>query len=288
MPIRVLIADDQAMVRTGLRLILETQPDLQVIAEAADGAEAIALTREHAPDVVLMDVRMPHTDGIEATRQLLRAAPPPGPRVLIVTTFDQDDYVYPALRAGASGFILKNTPAADLIAGIRAVAAGDGLLSPTVTGRLIERFARWTPPGTTADAATAQVQLTAREQEVWRLVARGLTNAQIARQLVISDTTVKSHVASLLAKLNLHDRVQAVILAYETGFVQPGPQLAGPKSLSAEPRRLVTFTIALTTKESGAPDGKVLRQALFSWAFFRPPASSTRRRRPPSPSAHRA
>jgi DNA-binding NarL/FixJ family response regulator len=228
--IRVLIADDQAMVRTGFRLILETQHDLHVVAEAADGTEAVALAREHAPDIVLMDVRMPRTDGIDATRQLLRAGPPPGPRVLIVTTFDLDEYVYAALRAGASGFVLKNTPAADLIAGIRAVTAGDGLLSPSVTGRLIQRFARWAPPGNTPAATGTPVPLTSREQQVWRLIARGLSNTQIGRQLVISDTTVKSHVSSLLAKLSLHDRVQAVVLAYETGFVQPGPQAADPST----------------------------------------------------------
>jgi DNA-binding NarL/FixJ family response regulator len=216
MPIRVLIADDQVMVRTGFRMILQAQRDLEVVAEAADGVEAVEQAARHTPDVVLMDIRMPRMDGLEATRQLVGT----GPRVLILTTFDLDEYVFAALRAGASGFLLKNAAAHDLITGIRVIAAGDGLLAPSVTGRLISRFAAWAD---SRPATAPPVSLTPREEQVWRLVARGMSNAQIATELVVSEATVKSHVASLLAKLDLHDRVQAVVLAYESGFVRPGP-----------------------------------------------------------------
>jgi DNA-binding NarL/FixJ family response regulator len=217
MPIRVLIADDQELVRTGFRMILQAQPDMQVAGEAADGIEAIELAARHSPDVVLMDIRMPRLDGLQATQRLAGT----GPRVLILTTFDLDEYVFAALRAGASGFLLKNAPATELLTGVRVVAAGDGLLAPSVTGRLIAHFTRWSA-ATNADPAPP-VSLTPREEQVWRLIAQGLPNAQIAARLVLAETTVKSHVASLLTKLGVHDRVQAVVLAYETGFVRPGP-----------------------------------------------------------------
>jgi DNA-binding NarL/FixJ family response regulator len=212
--VRVLIADDQALVRTGFRKILESEPDLEVVGEAGDGAEAIERVTVLRPDVVLMDIRMPHVDGLEATRRLAGRT-----RVLILTTFDIDEYVYEALRAGASGFLLKDAPADQLITGIRVVARGDSLLAPAVTRRLIEQFARRPLPS--ARPATV-AELTARELEVLRLLARGLSNAEIAHELIIGDATVKTHVARLLQKLGLRDRVQAVVLAYESGLVQPG------------------------------------------------------------------
>jgi DNA-binding NarL/FixJ family response regulator len=216
--VAVLIADDQALVRAGFRMILEAQPDLRVLGEAANGAEAVDLARQTQPDVVLMDIRMPSMNGLEATRRLL-AGPPPRPRVVILTTFDLDEYVFEALQAGASGFLLKDTPPERLAAGIRAVAAGEALLTPSVTTRLIESFvlvnSRVPPPAELDD-------LTPRELEILRLMAGGLSNAEIAQQLVVSATTVKTHVARVLAKLGLRDRVQAVVLAYETGIVQPG------------------------------------------------------------------
>ena len=214
-----LIADDQEMVRVGFSAWLAAQPGLAVIGQAADGAEAVSKSRQLSPDVVLMDVRMPVMDGLQATRQILNSASPARPRVLMLTTFDLDEYVYEALRAGASGFLLKDAPVDELVHAVRVVAAGDALLAPSVTRRLIADFARqrpatWQPPST-LDA------LTAREQEVLRLIARGLSNAEISDTLVISEQTTKSHVSHILAKLNLRDRAQAVVVAYETGLVTP-------------------------------------------------------------------
>jgi DNA-binding NarL/FixJ family response regulator len=216
MTIRVLLADDQELVRAGFRMILETQANIQVVGEAADGVEAVAATRRLRPEVVLMDIRMPNLDGLEATKQIVAAGS--GSRVVILTTFDLDEYVYQALAAGASGFLLKNAPPEQLISAVHVVAAGDGLLAPSITRRVIEQFTRLPRPGVT----DTLVGLTAREREVLQLVARGLSNAEIAAQLVVSDATVKSHVAHLLAKLQLRDRVQAVVLAYESGLVRPG------------------------------------------------------------------
>jgi DNA-binding NarL/FixJ family response regulator len=216
MTIRVLLADDQELVRAGFRMILETQADIEVVGEAGDGVEAVAATRRLGPDVVLMDIRMPNLDGLQATKQI--AAARSGSRVVILTTFDLDEYVYQALAAGASGFLLKNAPPEQLISAVRVVAAGDGLLAPSITRRVIEQFARLPPPGGT-DALEG---LTDRERQVLQLVARGLSNAEIAAELFVSDATVKSHVAHLLAKLQLRDRVQAVVLAYESGLVRPG------------------------------------------------------------------
>jgi DNA-binding NarL/FixJ family response regulator len=212
--IRVLLADDQALVRGGFRLILQAEPDIEVAGEAADGQQAVAAALQTRPDVVLMDIRMPVLDGIEATRRLI---PQLGAtRVVMLTTFDLDDYVVDAFRAGASGFLLKTAPPPQLVAAIRTVHAGDGLLAPASTRRLIEQSARPLAP------APALGTLTAREHDVLRLLARGLTNAEIAAELVVEPSTVKSHVASLLAKLNLRDRVQAVVFAYESGLVHPG------------------------------------------------------------------
>jgi len=215
--IRVLLADDQALVRAGFRLILGAEPDIDVVGEAADGREAVALARRVEPDVVLMDIRMPEVDGIEATRQIARPAGG-GPAVLVLTTFDLDAYVYEALRAGASGFLLKDAPEEQLVMGIRVVADGGSLFAPAVTRRLIERFA-----GSARRAAPPAVdELTPREAVILTLVARGLSNAEIAEQLIVSQHTVKSHVAHILGKLGLRDRVQAVVLAYEAGLVRPG------------------------------------------------------------------
>jgi DNA-binding NarL/FixJ family response regulator len=212
--IRVLLADDQALVRGGIRLILESEPDIKVVAEAQDGNQAVTSALDSQPDLVLMDIRMPLVDGIEATRRLV---PRLGhTRVVMLTTFDLDDYVVDAFRAGASGFLLKTAPPAQLVAAVRTVQAGDALLAPASTRRLIEQFARPSGPAPTLDA------LTAREYDVLRLLARGLTNAEIAGQLVVEPSTVKSHVASVLAKLSLRDRVQAVVFAYENGLVRPG------------------------------------------------------------------
>jgi DNA-binding NarL/FixJ family response regulator len=218
--IRVIIADDQALVRAGFRMVVESRPDLEVVGEAADGAGAVALAAETRPDVVLMDIRMPVMDGIEATRRITSLDGDPQPRVLILTTFDLDQYVYDALRAGAAGFLLKDVPPAELAAAIRTVAAGDALLAPAVTRRLIERYVGLPAPRRADPGVLAE--LSAREGEVLRLIARGHTNQQIAEQLVLSTATVKSHVAHLLMKLGLRDRTQAVVLAYETGFVTPG------------------------------------------------------------------
>ncbi len=210
--IRVVIADDQALVRAGFRLIVQSQPDMQVAGEAADGQEAIDLVKSERPDVVLMDIRMPRVDGIEATRQVASLT-----RVVILTTFELDEYVFDALGAGASAFLLKAAPPEDLIKAIRVVAAGEALLAPSVTRRLIEEFAKRPEP---APTKSKQLEtLTERESEVLREVARGLSNAEIAQRLHVSETTVKTHVAHLLDKLELRDRVQAVILAYEAGLV---------------------------------------------------------------------
>jgi DNA-binding NarL/FixJ family response regulator len=222
-PIRVLIADDQTLVRAGFRMVVESRQDLCVVGEAGDGESAVALASSVRPDVVLMDVRMPVLDGIEATRQIMQRDLEPRPHILILTTFDLDSYVYDALRAGASGFLLKDTPPQDLVAAIRTVAAGEALLAPSVTRRLIERFVAMPAPRIAAPPRSEVLaDLTPREADVLRLLARGLSNREIADQLVVSTTTVKSHVARLLMKLDLHDRTQAVVVAYETGFVKPG------------------------------------------------------------------
>ena len=216
--IRVLVADDQALVRGSFRLLVETDPGLQVIGEAATGAEAVEITARDKPDVVLMDVRMPVMDGIEATRRITGAEQTAETRVLILTTFDLDDYVYAALRAGASGFLLKDTPPGDLLAAIRVIAAGDALLAPPITRRLIAEFARRPQPGKQPAAALDGV--TDREREVLTLIGRGLSNDEIAQALHITMATTKTHVSRLLAKLGARDRAQLVIAAYETGLIQ--------------------------------------------------------------------
>ncbi|HYN93549.1 MAG TPA: response regulator transcription factor [Pilimelia sp.] len=217
--IRVLIADDQALLRGSFRVLVDLAPGLTTVAEAGTGAEAVALTRRHRPDVVLMDVRMPELDGIEATRRICGDPLTAPTRVLILTTFDLDEYVYGALRAGASGFLLKDAPPADLLAAIGVVAAGDGLLAPTVTRRLIAEFAR--RPAATRPVPGGLTGVTDREREVLTLVARGLSNAEIADRLTLSLATVKTHVSRLLAKVGARDRAQLVIVAYETGLVSP-------------------------------------------------------------------
>ena len=224
---RVVIADDQALVRGGFRLIL-TAAGIEVVAEAADGAQAVAAVRRHRPDVVLMDIRMPELDGIEATRRILAAGPAlTGVRILILTTFDLDQYVYAALAAGASGFLLKDVTPEHLVAAVRLVQTGDALLAPSITRRLVERFApaaraAAAPPGPAGAAGPGLSALTPREREVLGLIARGLSNAEIAATLTLSEATVKTHVARILTKLGLRDRVQAVVLAYETGLVAQG------------------------------------------------------------------
>jgi DNA-binding NarL/FixJ family response regulator len=221
-PVTVVIADDQRLVRQGLRLILEGEPGIDVLAEASDGAEAVALVREHYPTVALLDIRMPVLDGLRAARQVIALGPTT--RVLILTTFDADEYVYEALRAGVSGFLLKDAGAEQLIVAVRSVAAGDALIDPVITRRLISRFtlAAKTPgAGGVPEALSA---LTTREIDVFRLVARGLSNAEIARSLIVEENTVKTHVSRILMKLGLRDRVQAVVLAYESGFITPDPE----------------------------------------------------------------
>jgi DNA-binding NarL/FixJ family response regulator len=220
MSIRVLIVDDQELVRTGFRLFLETQPGLAVVGEAGDGEEAIERVRELRPDVVLMDIRMPTMDGVEATAKLTSGAIEPAPRVLVLTTFDLDEYVFGALRAGAAGFLLKDAPRERLIEAIRVVHSGEALLSPSITRRLIEDFAARSDPINPPAAVLAE--LTPREREVLVLVAHGLSNAEIAARLVVTEATVKSHVGAVLLKLGLRDRVQAVVFAYEHGIVVAG------------------------------------------------------------------
>ena len=218
-PLRVLLVDDQRLVRTGLAMILDAEDDIEIVGEAGDGDAAVELARSRRPDVVLMDIRMPGTDGIEATRRLAGADAVDPVKVLILTTFDADELVYAALRAGASGFLLKDTPAPDLVQAVRVVADGQALLAPTVTRRLLDEFAQQGPDDT-SDPPDLDV-LTAREREVLLLVAEGLSNAEIAERLVVGETTVKTHVGRVLAKLGLRDRVQAVVLAYESGLVTP-------------------------------------------------------------------
>lgn len=220
MAIRVLLADDQDMVRAGFAMILDAQDDIDVVGEADDGERAITEAARLKPDVIVMDIQMPNLDGVSATRSVLAGESGDGPRVLVVTTFDLDEYVYEALRAGASGFLLKNAPPEELVRAVRLVAAGDGLLAPTVTKRLIEAFCQ--QPATPPSQPVALNELTPREREVLILLARGLSNAQIADQLVVSRGTVKTHVERVLMKLDLHDRTQAVVLAYETGLITPG------------------------------------------------------------------
>jgi DNA-binding NarL/FixJ family response regulator len=219
--IRVLIVDDQPLMRTGFRMILDAEPDIEVVGQGSDGFEALELADHVRPDVVLMDIRMPRMDGIEATRRLAGPEARDPVRVLILTTFDLDELVLGALRAGASGFLLKDAPPEDMVEAIRVVARGDALIAPSVTRRLLDRFASKLPDPSRS-RPDALDGLTARELEVLGLVARGMSNAEIAELLVVSETTVKTHVGRILSKLNLRDRVQAVVLAYETGIVQPG------------------------------------------------------------------
>ena len=218
MSIRIVVADDQALVRAGFTKLLEAEHDLRIVAQASDGLEAIEAVLRTRPDVVLMDIRMPRLDGIEATRRM--RAREHAPRVIMLTTFDLDEYVYDALKAGASGFLLKDAPPEQLVAGVRIVAAGDALLAPAVTRRLIEEFARHPTPRPEGPPELAE--LTAREREILTLMARGRSNREIAAQLVIGESTVKTHVGNVLMKLDLRDRVHAVVLAYETGLVRPG------------------------------------------------------------------
>jgi DNA-binding NarL/FixJ family response regulator len=216
--IRVLIADDQALVRGGFRMILEAQEDIQVVGEASDGREALAQAQELDPDVVLMDIRMPELDGLDATRELVQGDG--SARVLVLTTFDLDEYVYEAMKAGASGFLLKDVRPEQLAEAVRVVAAGDSLLAPAITRRLVEEFVRRPRPG--SDRPDRLSELTERELEVLKLLARGLSNAEVASALFVSEATVKTHVAHILTKLKIRDRVQAVVLAYESGLVLPG------------------------------------------------------------------
>ncbi len=218
--IRILLADDQSLVRDGFRALIEREPDMTVIAEAGNGAEAVTLGRQHHPDVVLMDIRMPGTDGLDATAQLL-AAGGEDIKVLILTTFDQADYLYQALRAGASGFLLKDVRHTELINAIRTVSSGEALLAPSITRRLIESFCRRPAPAT-AGTSPALKTLTSRELEILRLIAEGLSNTEIGQRLFLSESTIKTHIGRVLRKTNARDRVQAVVLAYETGLVEPG------------------------------------------------------------------
>ena len=223
--ISVVIADDQELVREGLRMMLDAEPDLSVVGEAGDGNEALSAARTLDPDVLLMDVRMPELDGIEATRRLVASGG--RARVLVLTTFDLDEYVYEAMKAGASGFLLKDAKREQLAAAVRTVAAGDALLAPGVTRRLIEDFCKRPPPS--AGLPEAVAELSGRELDVLRLLARGLANLEIAKELYLSDATVKSHVARILAKLDLRDRAQAIVFAYESGVVRPGQLQASPR-----------------------------------------------------------
>jgi DNA-binding NarL/FixJ family response regulator len=216
--VRILLADDEQLIRAGLRLILESEPDFEVVGEASNGLEALDLTKKLDPDVVLMDIQMPEMNGLEATRAITALGREDTSRVLVLTTFEVDEYVYEALRAGASGFLLKRTPAPDLISGIRVVAGGDALLAPSITRRLIDQFSQ-RPPASRTDARLTE--LTEREREVLSLVAQGLSNGEIAEQLVLSEGTVKTHVKHIFAKLDLRDRTQAVIFAYDHGLVEP-------------------------------------------------------------------
>jgi DNA-binding NarL/FixJ family response regulator len=218
--IRVLLVDDQALIRAGFRMILDAEEDMEVVGECSDGTQAVDSARRLTPDVVLMDIRMPEMDGIEATRRIAAREGEAGPRVLMLTTFDLDEYVYDALRAGASGFLLKDVPAEELVSGIRVVAHGDALLAPSVTKRLIQEFSRG--PRAQQSPPVELDELTPRELEVFKLIARGMSNAEIAEELVVSETTVKTHVARVLMKLGVRDRVLAVVLAYESGVVAPG------------------------------------------------------------------
>ena len=217
-PIRVGVVDDQALVRTGFTMILEVEPDIDVVFDAGNGRDAVELTRRHRPDVVLMDIRMPELDGIESTR-LITAAERHAPRILILTTFDLDEYVYDAIRAGASGFLLKDTPADELVAAVRVLADGDALLAPSVTRRLIEQFAAGSAGVVSAPGLD---DLTERETEVLKLLARGLSHGELAARLFVGETTVKTHVSRVLMKLDVRDRVQAVVVAYDSGLVRPG------------------------------------------------------------------
>jgi DNA-binding NarL/FixJ family response regulator len=220
MTIKVLLVDDQPLLRTGFRLILASESDIEVVGEASDGETALTQVRALQPDVVLMDIRMPRMDGVEATSRLVEEHGPEGPRVLVLTTYDHDEYVVEALRAGASAFLLKDTPAEDLVEAVRVVSRGEAVVAPSVTRRLLDRFAKHLPRPVGADTATMP-DLTEREGDVLRLLARGMSNAEIAATLFVSETTVKTHVSNLLAKLGLRDRVQAVVYAYESGLVSP-------------------------------------------------------------------
>ncbi|MBW1604256.1 response regulator transcription factor [Streptomyces sp. JJ66] len=228
-PVRVMLVDDQALLRTGFRMVLDAQPDMTVAAEAGDGAEALATLRATAVDVVLMDIRMPVMDGVEATRRICQGGEggPGGPRVLILTTFDLDEYAFAALKAGASGFLLKDVPPGELLTAIRAVHSGDAVVAPSTTRRLIDRFSPLLPSAQEPAGGTELERLTDREREVLLLVAQGLSNGEIAAHLVLSEATVKTHVGRILAKLGLRDRVQAVVLAYETGLVSAGGGAGG-------------------------------------------------------------
>lgn len=221
-PVRVVIADDEPLIRAGLQAIFEGAGGIEVVAVAATGEEAVAAARRHRPDVVLADIQMPRLDGLDAARQIL--AMTPAPKVIMLTTFDLDEYLYQAMRAGASGFLVKDTPRDQLVAAVRTVAAGDALLSSSVARRLIERFVQVTPA--TPSRSAARPALSPRETDVWRALARGLSNAEIAAELFVSETTVKTHVARILAKLQVRDRLQAVIAAYETGLIKPGSRPA--------------------------------------------------------------
>ena len=223
MTIKLLLVDDDDLVRTGLKMIIESDPEFDVLGEAANGAQAVALADRLKPDVILMDIQMPEMDGIEATRILTEKSPDPdeGPRVLVLTTFEQDEYVFQALRAGASGFLLKRTPADELIAGIKVIAEGESLLSPSITRKLINEFAQTTPSSMDRESATKLDSLTEREMEVLQLVSHGNSNQEIADALIVSEGTVKTHVKRVLSKLDVRDRTQAVIFAYNSGIIHP-------------------------------------------------------------------